>query len=144
MRAAYAALDDATKLMLDDKVALHQAGRTRDTTAPSLVSDERRARPAVRHAMVRANPVNGRRVLYAGGHAGQRRRYNRDSGITDWQRENSGPSGFNTTSHAPRVRGTRHRVMTTVVTQCRVDVDFESAIRWSYCAARVLWRLRFR
>lgn len=71
MRAAYAALDDVTKLMLDGKIALHHAARTRDMTAPGLVSDERRARPAVRHAMVRANPVNGRRALYAGGHAGR-------------------------------------------------------------------------
>lgn len=71
MRAAYDTLDADTKTLIDGKVALHHAARTRDLVAPGLVTPERRAKPPVRHAMVRSNPVNGRKALYTGGHAGR-------------------------------------------------------------------------
>ena len=71
MRAAYDALDAETKAQIEGKVALHHAARTRDMVAPGLVTPERRATPPVRHAMVRTNPVNGRKALYTGGHAGK-------------------------------------------------------------------------
>ena len=71
MRAAYNALDEETKKKIDGKVALHHATRTRDMVAPGLVTPERRATPPVRQAMVRSNPVNGRKALYTGGHAGK-------------------------------------------------------------------------
>ena len=71
MRAAYDALDTARQTLLQDKVAWHHAARTRDMTAPGLVTEARRAEPPVRHPMVRSNPVNGRRAIYAGGHAGR-------------------------------------------------------------------------
>ena len=65
------ALAADTKVLIADKVALHHAARTRDIVAPNLVTPERRAKPPVRHAMVRTNPVNGRKALYTGGHAGK-------------------------------------------------------------------------
>ncbi len=71
MRAAYDALDDETRALIAGKVAMHHAARTRDMVAPDLVSPERRAKPPVRHAMVRTNPVNARKALYTGGHAGK-------------------------------------------------------------------------
>ena len=71
MRAAYNALDEETKKKIDGKVALHHATRTRDMVAPGLVTPERRATPPVRQAIVRSNPVNGRKALYTGGHAGK-------------------------------------------------------------------------
>lgn len=71
MRAAYAALDAETRSLIEDKVALHHAARTRDLVAPGLVTPERRAKPPVCHAMIRVNPVNGRKALYTGGHAGR-------------------------------------------------------------------------
>ena len=71
MRAAYCALDTETKSLINDKVALHHAARTRDLVATGLVTPDRRATSPVRHAMVRSNPVNGRKALYTGGHAGK-------------------------------------------------------------------------
>ncbi len=70
MRAAHDALDDGAKALIADKVAVHHVNNTREMVAPGLVTDERSKTPPARHAMVRVNPVNGRKALYTGGHAG--------------------------------------------------------------------------
>ena len=71
MRAAYDALPDETKSQIAGRIALHHIAHGRDRISPDLVSPERRALPPVRHVMVRSNPVNGRKALYVGAHAGR-------------------------------------------------------------------------
>ena len=70
MRHAYAGLPEATKALLDDKVAVHSIIYSRSLIAKGLFDPTQAANlPAVRHALVRANPANGRKSIYIGSHA---------------------------------------------------------------------------
>lgn len=69
LRAAYDALDDEMKAFLEDKVAVHDFATTRKLVGGKLSVWQRENLPPVRHAIIRANPVNGRKALYTGGHA---------------------------------------------------------------------------
>ena len=61
MRHAYAALPEKTKAFLEGKVAVHSIIYSRSLIAKDLFDPAQAANlPAVRHALVRANPVNGR------------------------------------------------------------------------------------
>ena len=70
LRAAYDALPDARKRELEDKVAIHHYAYSRSHLKISLTNDEEDRRfPPVPQAIIRANPVNGRKALYVGSHA---------------------------------------------------------------------------
>jgi alpha-ketoglutarate-dependent 2,4-dichlorophenoxyacetate dioxygenase len=70
MRHAYATLDEATRRRLDDKVVVHSILYSRSTIAPGLFDPQHeKGLPPVRQALVRANPVNGRKSIYIGSHA---------------------------------------------------------------------------
>ena len=68
MRAAYAALSDEDKTLVENLVAVHDFGWSRSRIDPALVSDaERVSNPPVRQAVVVDSP-NGK-ALYLGNHA---------------------------------------------------------------------------
>src|SRR4026208_1558506 len=70
LRAAYDALPDARKRDLEDKVAIHHYAYSRRNGGYALTNEAEDKRfPPVPQAMIRANPVNGRKVLYVGSHA---------------------------------------------------------------------------
>jgi alpha-ketoglutarate-dependent 2,4-dichlorophenoxyacetate dioxygenase len=71
MRAAYDALDAATKALIDDLVCEHSLMYSRGALGMLDYSDEERAmfRP-VRQKLVRTHPVSGRTSLYLSSHAG--------------------------------------------------------------------------
>ena len=70
MRHAYATLPEETRRRLDGKVVVHSILYSRSTIATGLFDPEHeREQPPVRHALVRANPVNGRKSIYIGSHA---------------------------------------------------------------------------
>ena len=71
MRAAYDALDDAMKAMLEPLVCEHSLMYSRGLLGFTELSDEERAmfRP-VRQALVRTHPKSGRKSLYLAAHAG--------------------------------------------------------------------------
>src|SRR3989475_4285151 len=71
MRAAYDALDAATKAEIDDLVCEHSLMYSRGSLGMLDYSDEERAmfRP-VRQRLVRTHPVTGRKSLYLSSHAG--------------------------------------------------------------------------
>ena len=70
MRRAYETLDDHTRRELEGRVVVHSILYSRHTIAPGLFDPEHeRDLPPVRQALVRANPVNGRRSVYIGSHA---------------------------------------------------------------------------
>lgn len=69
MRAAYAALPEETKAKLTGLWCEHDLARSREMVAPgAMTADQRAAYPPVRHAMVRADPANGRKNLFLGTH----------------------------------------------------------------------------
>ena len=71
MRAAYDALDDATKAQLEGLVAEHSQLYSRGLLGFTEFSDEEREMfKPVRHAMVRTLESTGRTSLYVGAHAG--------------------------------------------------------------------------
>jgi alpha-ketoglutarate-dependent 2,4-dichlorophenoxyacetate dioxygenase len=76
MRAAYDALDDATKSEIEDLVCEHSLMFSRGTLGFAEISEAERAmfRP-VRQRLVRTHPVTGRKSLFLSAHAG---------GIVDW------------------------------------------------------------
>lgn len=80
MRAAYDALPDDIKQKLDGLVAEHSLVYSRSTVTPhGAMTDEMKAElPGAWQVMVRTNPVNGRKNLYAGAHA---------SHVIGWPRE---------------------------------------------------------
>ncbi len=69
-RAAYEAMSEAERRELDGLVAEHDYGYSRNLVkgyeAPQETLEEV---PPVRHAVVRTNPVNGRKNFYTGSHA---------------------------------------------------------------------------
>jgi alpha-ketoglutarate-dependent 2,4-dichlorophenoxyacetate dioxygenase len=70
LRAAWAALPDATRPRLEEMVAIHHFAYSRSLIAPGLLTPEQEAElPPVRHRLVRVNPVNERKGLYLGSHA---------------------------------------------------------------------------
>jgi alpha-ketoglutarate-dependent 2,4-dichlorophenoxyacetate dioxygenase len=70
MRHAYATLDEATRRRIEGKIVVHSILYSRSTIAKGLFDPEHeRGLPPVRQALVRANPVNGRKSIYIGSHA---------------------------------------------------------------------------
>jgi len=70
MRAAYAELPEPMKRRIDGLVAEHSFVYSRGLIDPNVLTDEEKAEtPPVRQAVVRTNPVNGRKSLYLGAHA---------------------------------------------------------------------------
>jgi alpha-ketoglutarate-dependent 2,4-dichlorophenoxyacetate dioxygenase len=70
MRHAYATLPAEMQRRLEDKIAVHSILYSRHTIAPNLFDpDQADELPPVRQALVRANPVNGRKSIYVGSHA---------------------------------------------------------------------------
>jgi alpha-ketoglutarate-dependent 2,4-dichlorophenoxyacetate dioxygenase len=70
LRAAYDALPEARKRELEDKVAIHHYAYSRRNGGYALTNEAEDKRfPPVPQAMIRANPVNGRKALYDGSHA---------------------------------------------------------------------------
>jgi alpha-ketoglutarate-dependent 2,4-dichlorophenoxyacetate dioxygenase len=71
MRAAYDALDGATKTLIEDLICEHSLMYSRGSLGMLDYSDEERAmfRP-VRQRLVRTHPVTGRKSLYLSSHAG--------------------------------------------------------------------------
>ena len=81
LRAAYDALPDARKRELEDKVAIHHYAYSRRNGGYALTNDAEDKRfPPVPQAMIRANPVNGRKALYVGSHASHIRGMPEDEG----------------------------------------------------------------
>ncbi|HKW92861.1 MAG TPA: TauD/TfdA family dioxygenase [Methylomirabilota bacterium] len=69
-RAAYPALPEPLRRRAETAVAVHDFAWSRDQVRPGFFTAEERAvYPPVRHRIVRANPVNGRRALFLGAHA---------------------------------------------------------------------------
>jgi alpha-ketoglutarate-dependent 2,4-dichlorophenoxyacetate dioxygenase len=69
MRWAWQQLAPEEQRMLEGKVAVHSFGYSRGLVAPGLLTPEQEAAlPPVRQALVRANPVNGRKSVYVGSH----------------------------------------------------------------------------
>jgi alpha-ketoglutarate-dependent 2,4-dichlorophenoxyacetate dioxygenase len=69
-RAAYDALPEATKRRIEGLVAEHSLAYSRGLIGPDVLTEAQKQEvPAVRQAVVRANPVNGRKAIYAGSHA---------------------------------------------------------------------------
>ncbi|WP_158931690.1 TauD/TfdA family dioxygenase [Acidisphaera sp. S103] len=70
MRAAYDALPDDRKRKLEGLVAEHSLVYSRETVSTEALTPEMKAElPGAWQAMVRVNPVNGRKAVYAGAHA---------------------------------------------------------------------------
>jgi alpha-ketoglutarate-dependent 2,4-dichlorophenoxyacetate dioxygenase len=71
MRAAYDALDDATKREIDGLVCEHSLLYSRGTLGFTDLSDEeKRAFKPVRQRLVRVHPASGRKSLYLSSHIG--------------------------------------------------------------------------
>jgi alpha-ketoglutarate-dependent 2,4-dichlorophenoxyacetate dioxygenase len=70
MRVGYERLPAATRQMLEGKVAIHSFVYSRGLIGDGLLPPDHAAQvPPVPQALVRANPVNGRRNFYVGSHA---------------------------------------------------------------------------
>jgi alpha-ketoglutarate-dependent 2,4-dichlorophenoxyacetate dioxygenase len=71
MRAAYDALDDATKAEIEDLVCEHSQLYSRATLGfTDFSDDERRTFAPVRQRLVRTHPVTGRKSLFLASHIG--------------------------------------------------------------------------
>ena len=69
-RAAYPSLPDALRRRVESAFAVHDFGWSRDQIRPGFfTAQERAVYPPVRHPLVRANPVHGRKALFLGAHA---------------------------------------------------------------------------
>jgi alpha-ketoglutarate-dependent 2,4-dichlorophenoxyacetate dioxygenase len=70
MRHAYATLPDEMRRRLDGRVVVHSILYSRSTIAPGLFDPQQEKElPPVRQALVRTNPVNGKKSIYVGSHA---------------------------------------------------------------------------
>ena len=70
MRHAHATLPDETRRRIEGRVVVHSILYSRSTIAKGLFDPEHeRGLPPVRQALVRANPVHGRKSIYIGSHA---------------------------------------------------------------------------
>ncbi len=70
MRAAYDALDDDTKEMIEDLVCEHSLLYSRGSLGFEVTDEERALFRPVRQRLVRTHPVTGRKSLYLSSHAG--------------------------------------------------------------------------
>jgi alpha-ketoglutarate-dependent 2,4-dichlorophenoxyacetate dioxygenase len=69
-RVAWEALAPEMQRRLEGKVAVHSFAYSRGLIDPTLLGQEvKDALPPVRQALIRANPVNGKKTLYIGSHA---------------------------------------------------------------------------
>ena len=69
-RCAYDELPDDLQRRVASLVIVHDFAWSRDQVRPGFFTEKERAvYPPVRHPLVRANPVNGRRNLFLGAHA---------------------------------------------------------------------------
>ncbi len=81
MRAGYRVLPDSLKNKIETLVAEHALSHSRDRVEPGILSAAQKAElPAVRQGMVRVNPINFRKALYVGAHAGAIEGWNQDDG----------------------------------------------------------------
>ena len=70
MRAAYEALDDETKALVEDLVCEHSLLYSRGLLGFEVTPEERAMFRPVRQRLVRTHPVTGRKSLYLASHAG--------------------------------------------------------------------------
>jgi alpha-ketoglutarate-dependent 2,4-dichlorophenoxyacetate dioxygenase len=70
MRAAYNALDDETKVLVEDLVCEHSLLYSRGLLGFEVTPEERAMFRPVRQRLVRTHPVTGRKSLYLASHAG--------------------------------------------------------------------------
>ncbi|MBM4072186.1 MAG: TauD/TfdA family dioxygenase, partial [Planctomycetes bacterium] len=71
MRAAWDALPAALKATIEPLIAQHSLQHSRDRVQPGILSAQALADlPPVKQRLYRENPVNGRRALFIGAHAG--------------------------------------------------------------------------
>jgi alpha-ketoglutarate-dependent 2,4-dichlorophenoxyacetate dioxygenase len=70
MRAAYDALDGATKEQIEDLVCEHSLQYSREQLGFDLTPEERATMRPVRQRLVRSHPVTGRKSLYLASHIG--------------------------------------------------------------------------
>jgi alpha-ketoglutarate-dependent 2,4-dichlorophenoxyacetate dioxygenase len=70
MRAAYDALDDETKALIEDLVCEHSLMYSRGQLGFEITPEERMTFRPVRQRLVRTHPVTGRKSLYLASHAG--------------------------------------------------------------------------
>ncbi len=69
-RAAYDALPEEMKKRIEGLIAEHSLAYSRGLIAPDVLTAAQKDEvPPVRQAVVRINPVNGRKSIYAGSHA---------------------------------------------------------------------------
>jgi len=69
-RCAYPSLPEALKRRAEGLVVVHDFAWSRDQVRPGFFTAKERAEyPPVRHPLVRANPVSGRKSLFLGAHA---------------------------------------------------------------------------
>ena len=69
-RCAYPSLPEDLKRRIEGLIVVHDYSWSRDQVRPGFfTAEERTVYPPVRHPIVRANPVNGRRALFLGAHA---------------------------------------------------------------------------
>lgn len=70
LRAAYAALPEERRAMLEGRIVVHYHRNSRRHLHFQVTRDDEAKRlPPVEHALVRANPVNGRKAMFIGAHA---------------------------------------------------------------------------
>ena len=70
MRGAWAALPAAKQRSLEGLIAEHSLFYSRSLVDPTVMNEEQKQEmPPVRQAVVRTNPVNGRKSLFIGAHA---------------------------------------------------------------------------
>lgn len=70
MRGAWDALPEAKRRALEGLIAEHSLFYSRSLVDPTVMNDEQKKEmPPVRQAVVRTNPVNGRKTLFVGAHA---------------------------------------------------------------------------
>ena len=72
MRAAYDALDDKTKALIEDMVCEHSLLYSRGSLGfDDLTEEETRNFTPVRQSLIRTHPVSGRKSIYLSAHIGQ-------------------------------------------------------------------------
>jgi alpha-ketoglutarate-dependent 2,4-dichlorophenoxyacetate dioxygenase len=69
MRVAHATLPEELRRAVQGRTVVHSFGFSRSLIDPGIGTEVGRDYPPVRHALVRANPRNGRESLYIGSHA---------------------------------------------------------------------------
>jgi alpha-ketoglutarate-dependent 2,4-dichlorophenoxyacetate dioxygenase len=70
MRGAWDALPEAKRRSLEGLIAVHNLHYSRSLVDPTVMNEEQKKEmPPVRQAVVRTNPVNGRKTLFIGAHA---------------------------------------------------------------------------